>query len=443
MAPAAYRTLFVLFVIVGPSLAPAAELPLTLAEAQRMASERSPLLAAAGAEVSRAEAGRLGTLSGFLPSVGIYETFSRTNDAVNAFGFKLKQERFTQADFALPSLNSPSAITNANTRLVLRQPIFGGGDALFRRNQASAGVRAARRMLERRGGEVSLAVTQAYHGLILAGEELRVIRKAVVSAESHAAVAEANYREEMVPLSDVLAARVRLADLKEKEIEAVNGLAVAQEGIKAAMGLETDATPVATDSLGDVPFAVDPDALIADALKCRPDLAAQGEMTAAARMATAAERARYVPRFDFVLVSDLDAGKAFRREGESWTASFILSWEASFGTVGTVRSARAERAKAEALHRYGALQVRLEVREAALNLRAAQEKVKVARQAVEEARERLRMVELQYGQEMSTMTDLLAAEAALTEAEGRLIRDLHGSHVGLARLELAVGRELQ
>ncbi len=208
------------------------------------------------------------------------------------------------------------------------------------------------------------------------------------------------------------------------------------------MGLETDATPAATDSLGEIAPAADPDALIAEALKSRPDLAAQGEMAAAARSGAAAERARYVPRFDFVLVSDLDAGRVFRREGESWTANFILSWEGSFGTVGAARAARAERVKAEAIRRYGAQQVRLEVREATLNRRAAREKVGVARQAVEEARERLRMVELQYGQEMSTMTDLLAAGAALTEAEGRLLRALHGSRVGLARLELAVGKKI-
>jgi outer membrane protein TolC len=298
-------------------------------------------------------------------------------------------------------------------------------------------------MRDRRGGEVAFAVAQAYYGLILAGEELRIVRKALASAEAHVAVAEAHYREEMVPLSDVLAARVRAADLREKEIEAANGVAVAQEGLKAAMGLETDATPAPTDSLNEVASAVDADALIAEALRARPDLAAQGEMAAAARSGAAAERARYVPRADFLLVSELDARRAFRREGESWTVSVMLSWEAlSFGTVGAVRAAQAERAKAEAVQHYGAQQVRLEVREAALGLRAAQGRVKVARQAVEEARERLRMVELQYGQEMSTMTDLLAAEAALTEAEGRTVRALYQSRVGLARLELAVGKKL-
>ena len=419
------------------------DLRLSLAEAQRMAAEQNPLIAAARAEVARAEAGHLGALAGLLPSVGLYETYTRTNDAVNAFGFRLKQERFTQADFALGSLNHPSGLNNVNTRLVVRQPIFGGGDAVFRRRQARSGVRAAQGMRDRRGGEVAFAVAQAYYGLILAGEELKVVRKALASAEAHAAVAEAHYSEEMVPLSDVLAARVRAADLREKEIEADNGVAVAQEGLKAAMGLETDATPAPTDSLSEVASAVDPDALIAEALRGRPDLAAQGEMAASARSGAAAERARYVPRIDFLLVSDLDARRPFRQEGESWTANVILSWEAlSFGTVSAVRAAQAERAKAEAVQRYGAQQVRLEVREAALGLRAAQERVKVARQAVEEARERLRMVELQYGQEMSTMTDLLAAEAALTEAQGRTIRGLYQSRVGLARLGLAVGRKV-
>ena len=138
------------------------DLRLSLAEAQRTAAGQSPLVAAARAEVARAAAGHLGALAGLLPSVGVYETYTRTNDAVNAFGFRLKQERFTQGDFALSSLNSPSALDNVGTRIVVRQPIFGGGDSVFRLRQARSGVRAAQKMQDRRGGEVSFAVAQAY-----------------------------------------------------------------------------------------------------------------------------------------------------------------------------------------------------------------------------------------------------------------------------------------
>lgn len=140
------------------------KLRLSLAEAQRTAAAQGPLLAVARAEVARAEAGHLGALAGLLPSVGIYETYTRTNDAVNVFGFRLKQERFTQADFALGSLNHPSALNNVNTRLVVRQPVFGGGDAIFRWRQARSGIRAAQGMQDRRGGEVAFAVAQAYYG---------------------------------------------------------------------------------------------------------------------------------------------------------------------------------------------------------------------------------------------------------------------------------------
>jgi outer membrane protein TolC len=437
------RSCFLLLglLLILPGMVLGADLRLSLQEAQRMALEQNPMISAAQAEVSRVKAGRLGAMAGILPSIGVYETYSRTNDAVNAFGFKLKQERFTQADFAVPSLNQPAALTNANTRLVVRQPIFGGGDSIFRRNQASAGVRAAEKMSERRSGEIAFATAQAYYGLILAAEELKVVRKALTSAESHVATAEAHFTQEMVPLSDVLAARVRLADLREKEIEADNGVAITQEGLRTAIGTDADATFVPTDSLRESAVTVDPEALIAEALRSRPDLTAQAHLVAAARCGAAAERARYVPRLDFVVVSELDAQRPFRRQGESWTANLMLSWEAlSFGTVAAERSARAERAKAEAMQRHATQQARLEVRESALNLRAAHERIGVARQAVEEARERLRMVELQYGQEMSTMTDLLAAEAAFTESQGRLLRALHGFRVGLARLELAIGK---
>ena len=52
-----------------------------------------------------------------LPQVGFAEDISRGNDPVYVFGTRLRQQQFTQADFALDSLNKPEPIGNFATRI--------------------------------------------------------------------------------------------------------------------------------------------------------------------------------------------------------------------------------------------------------------------------------------------------------------------------------------
>ena len=51
-----------------------------------------------------------------LPQLGFTEDISRGNDPVYAFGTRLRQRQFTQADFALNALNFPQPIGNFSTR---------------------------------------------------------------------------------------------------------------------------------------------------------------------------------------------------------------------------------------------------------------------------------------------------------------------------------------
>ena len=84
--------------------------PVGLDEAKRIALERNEMLRAARSQMDAMEARKLQSWAGHLPSIRISENALRTNDAVNAFGFKLKQEGFTQADFAIDALNRSSGV---------------------------------------------------------------------------------------------------------------------------------------------------------------------------------------------------------------------------------------------------------------------------------------------------------------------------------------------
>ena len=83
--------------------------------------------------------------------------------------------------------------------------------------------------------------------------------------------------------------------------------------------------------------------------------------------------------------------------------------------------------------------MRLEVRRAWAGLRAAQQRIEVARAAVAEAEESLRITQNRYQAGMSNVTDLLRNETAVLESRTRYLAAVHDQRVAATMLELAAG----
>ncbi len=98
--------------------------PLTLRQAVQIAMEKNPLRKAAIADIKVASADVREARSFLMPHLSFSETATRGNDPVYVFGSKLRQQRFTTADFALNQLISPPPFGNFTTR-------FGGTWNLF------------------------------------------------------------------------------------------------------------------------------------------------------------------------------------------------------------------------------------------------------------------------------------------------------------------------
>src|SRR5215472_9110139 len=94
-----------------------AQEPLTLMQAIQTALKQSPDVDAAKAGIDEAKANTSLARAQYLPQVNFAEDMSRGDDPVYVFGTRLRQQRFTQADFALPALNNPDPIGNFAARI--------------------------------------------------------------------------------------------------------------------------------------------------------------------------------------------------------------------------------------------------------------------------------------------------------------------------------------
>jgi outer membrane protein TolC len=84
--------------------------------------------------------------------------------------------------------------------------------------------------------------------------------------------------------------------------------------------------------------------------------------------------------------------------------------------------------------------VRLEVRRAWADLRAAQQRIEVAKAAVAEAQESLRITQNRYQAGMSNVTDLLRNETAVLESQNRYLAAVGDQRIAAAMLDWAAGR---
>lgn len=83
--------------------------------------------------------------------------------------------------------------------------------------------------------------------------------------------------------------------------------------------------------------------------------------------------------------------------------------------------------------------IRLEVKAAHADLSVAETSIRTAEKALEQARENLRIIKLEYRQQIVTSTEVPDAAAFLTGARNNYHGALYGYYTALAELQGAVG----
>ena len=225
--------------------------PLTLQQAVTIALEKNPLrkAALADARVSSAEV-RLAR-SRFLPQVSFSETATRSNDPVYVFGSKLRQQRFTQADFALNVLNRPLPFGNFGTRFSGNWNLFDSFATWHGINRAQQMSDTTARELDRTQQEITFRVISSYYQALLASKELQLSEQATITAQSIVDESQARFDTGLVVESDLLNAKVRLAGRQQELIRAKNDLDLARAQLNLAMGVPDDSSFALSEALAE------------------------------------------------------------------------------------------------------------------------------------------------------------------------------------------------
>jgi outer membrane protein TolC len=249
--------------------------------------------------------------------------------------------------------------------------------------------------------------------------------------------AVANHEAGTAPLLDELRARVDYQQLEQQFIVASNGLEKDKLALARTIGLPLAQSFNLTDK---APYAafdeIDVDAAIREAHANRKDLAAMVEQTKAAEEQRKAATAERLPTVE--VDGDYgDIGVNVRHSHGTGDASGTLSVPLfkEFGLRGDAQVAQSQLDTQRAQLSDINAQVDADVRDALLDIAAAQKQVEVARSSVDLANEALSEAQDRYANGVSDNLAVSQAEQSVAQANDEYVASLY--RLNVAKLSLA------
>lgn len=412
------------------ALATAAAEPWTLERALQRALADNPDARLARERISMARAGLEQANAGFWPRLQFQSSYTRTDNPMLVFGSILNQRAYDPGlDF-----NDVPDVDDLNVKGTLTMPLYEGGRLRANRAAARANTEAAKQDNEAVRNALAYEVSRAFHTVQKTREFILAADAAVASFQTNIVIAQRRLQGGTLLKTDVLDLEVRLAQAREDQVRTRNAQALAERALRNLLGIEEGEFVVAETA---------PEVAVPDTrdFSVRPEIAAASRRAIAAEERVRGASAGHYPRLSAFGSLDYDYGWKYENDGKSYTAGALLQWDLWDGqlTRGRVSEARAGLNAAREEQRKVRLAIGLEAEQARLELQSANERLQVAKQAVETALESVSLTRVRFDQGDALSTQLMDAETALIGARVRRAEAEADRRIAIAALRKALG----
>lgn len=414
---------------------------LSLSEAIQIALAHNPLIDEVQARVDISDERIVQARSGFMPRIDASGAYNRTTNPAQAFATKLNQAMITRNDFDPDRLNDPDPIDNYAGRLTAVWPLYDSGQTWYGMQQAELGQQETSLGMRRMRQRVIAQTVVTYVGLLMASENLIIFEQSLKTARANQEMVKSRYESGFVVKSDLLRAQVHIANLEQQRLQAASQVEITKAQLNAAMGVEIDCQFELTDRLDAKQGITAPlERWIEIALDQRADLKQIDLQLSAAEKEIKKTRAAYLPSLNLAGNYEVNT-ESFDESADNYTVGAVVTFNIFSGnnTSAKVREAKAAQTQIQALRRNLEQRVLVETRQAYLQADNAWRRIEVARVAVTQAEEALRIVGNRYKNGLFTIVDLLNSELALLQTHTNYLQAVHDYKVAKADLMLAAG----
>ena len=451
-----------LFLLINLSAVAQEPQVLTLEKSIEIAKQNNLDIQTAKQNLKAAEAQVRAARAGLLPRItanGNYTYFKDIQKSViqadGGFGFPMPGEEMNR--MSPPSADNESDLIelefgahhNVQGTVNLTQPIFAWGRYYYGYQAAKLNYQATQRNVDAAYNQLRLDVSEAFYGALVAQEFVRVSQQTVALVEEQLGIAEASLDAGAATNFDVLRAKVQLANARSQLIRAENGVQTAKNAYKTVLNVPL-AENISVEGVLEIPdnykiLALDLDGFIQRALENRPEVHRTQFSEHAAQKQIDIAKTRSRPDLGLFSNYQISQNERLTEMNRIWSVGFQINIPIFDGFASSAAVQQSESTLKQV--QLGGDQVKVgvefEVRAAYLNLRGAQALIDVQREAIAQARESVRIANLQFQNGIITTVALTNTQIALAQAEVNRLQAYHDYVVGLARLEKAIGQALQ
>src|SRR2546430_3342236 len=323
--------------------------------------------------------------------------------------------------------------------VTLNQLFYDFGTTRSQVDTAQFNLKAANSDAETTVQTVVVNVQQAYFNLQQTQRLVTVNEEAINQFQKHLDLAKGRFKAGVAPKIDVTTAEVDLSNAQLNLITARNNALVARVTLNNAMGIQT-ASPyrVQEPSRGEA-YQVALDEAVARAMQLRPEMISQRAQERAAEAAIKAAQSNFFPTVTRTANYSYNGGEFSLVYNWSAAAFVNIPIFSGFLTAQQVAQARATFLRTKANGDVLRQNILLEVNQALLNLEAARERLRVTAVTVEQAKERLALVEGRYKAGLSNAVEVTDAEVALVNAQVNDVVAMSRYQAAKSQLDRAMG----
>jgi len=431
--------LAMLFFIIAPQIFTQQKLSLSVDEAIQLGLKNSKSLHLSLMKVKANSARASEVTASRLPSLRFTGIYTRLSEI----------PPFTIMMPTGPFVLSPSILNNYQLKMSLAQPVFTGFRLQSASEAAEYQLKASEVELTKDELETAFTVRNAYWSLFKAQEMKIVVDEIVQQMKAHVKDANSLLSQGMLTNNDVLKLQVQLSDVQLKQLEAQNGVQLAQVNLNNTLGVSlTTEVFVSQNEAGKSVPQKDEDltSFLQKAYEKRGELKAADYRAKASQSNVTMAKSRWYPEISLYgnyyynrpnqrVFPSKDAFK------DTWDAGVMVSMDIWNWLATTHQTDQAEAGLAQSLDALGMLKdgITLEVTQNFLNYQQAKQKIVITKLSVEQTEENQRITSEKFKNGVALSSDVIDAEVALLSAKTNHTSALVDLELAKAKLDKSIG----
>lgn len=417
--------------------------PLTLEQSLEIGRRNSRTLKDARLAIERSRYALRQALAANYPQLRLNANLTQSLGAGNRLSTLISNRQLREAGQG-DQQRDPQSQLSANANLELSYNIYTSGQRPANIDAAQLQLRADELAFEALYEDVKFDITDRYYQLQQENAQLEIDQSAVQFRERSVQDAQALERAGLGTRFEVLQAQVELANDRQQVVQTRDRQTQRRRDLARILSLPQQIDlQTAEDIAKAADWTLTLEESIVLAYRNRAELERQlalMDINDAQRRAVLAQLGPQVSAFGrFELLDILSPSDDFGPV-DGYAVGLQMQWLLYDGGAVQAAARQQEINREREANRFAQIreQIRFDVERSHSNLKANEENIRTALQAIEAAREEVRLARLRFQAGVGTQTDRLNAETRLTRARGNVLFAVVGYNRALAALRRAV-----